>query len=290
MFSVKKNTYLEKNSIIRQDYKYPKCLKQISKYSIKFATPDFFIENLQLLNNHRNVLFFYNFPNLNIIDDYGLLFIFKIYSLYEKKKYNIVEIPYFNKMIYIFNNNINQEEIYRHIVIQSCRSNNQYINITTEERNISDSILLYENLDYDKNKDKLLYYYLRLIIMRSQDYNIKKSKYLDKYKIKIDFSNIKKYYRNLDKFLKKYWDELLKENPHYEADMKKQFDINYKSLMEKIDHFMKSPEYKSYRRKIHIKPFKFPFKKFFGSEKPLQYKMFANLIDEFKKTDDYRLA
>jgi hypothetical protein len=60
--------------------------------------------------------------------------------------------------------------------------------------------------------------------------------------------------------------------------------------MEKIDHFMKSPEYKSYRRKIHIKTFKFPLKKFFGSEKPLQYKMFSDLIDEFKKTDDYRLA
>ena len=60
--------------------------------------------------------------------------------------------------------------------------------------------------------------------------------------------------------------------------------------MEKIDNFMKSPEYKSYRRKIDIKPFKFPLKKFFGSEKQLQYKMFTDLIEEFKKTDDYRLA
>ena len=72
--------------------------------------------------------------------------------------------------------------------------------------------------------------------------------------------------------------------------MKKQFDINYKSLMEKIDHFMKSPEYKTYRQNIHIKLFMFPLKKFFGSEKQLQYKMFADLIDEFKKTEDYRLA
>lgn len=290
MFSVKKNTYLEKNSIITHTYKYPKCLEQISKYSIKFANPKFFIDNLQLLNNHRNVLFCYNFPNLNIIDDYGLLFMFKIYSLFEKRKYYIVEIPYFNKMTYIFNNDISNQEIYRHIVIQSCRSNNQYINITTEERNIIDSILLYENIDYDKNKDKLFYYYLRTIIKISQDYNLKESKYLAKYKLKIDFLNVKKYYTNLEKFLKKYWKELLKENPHYEADMKKQFDINYKSLMEKIDHFMKSPEYKTYRRKIHIKPFKFPLKKFFGSEKPLQYKMFADLIEEFKKTDDYQHA
>ena len=290
MFSVKKNIYLEKNSIITRDYKYPKCLEQISKYSIKFANPKFFIDNLQLLNNHRNVLFCYNFPNLNIIDDYGLLFMFKIYSLFEKKKYYIVEIPYFNKMTYIFNNDISNQEIYRHIVIQSCRSNNQYINITTEERNIIDSILLYENIDYDKNKDKLFYYYLRTIIKISQDYNVKESKYLAKYKLKIDFLNVKKYYTHVEKFLKKYWNELLKENPHYEADMKKQFDINYKSLMEKIDHFMKSPEYKSYRRKINIKPFKFPLKKFFGSEKQLQYKMFADLIDEFKKTEDYRLA
>ena len=287
MFSVKKNIYLEKNSIITHDYKYPKCLEQISKYSIKFANPKFFIDNLQLLNNHRNVLFCYNFPNLNIIDDYGLLFMFKIYSLFEKKKYYIVEIPYFNKMTYIFNNDISNQEIYRHIVIQSCRSNNQYINITTEERNIIDSILLYENIDYDKNKDKLFYYYLRTIIKISQDYNVKESKYLAKYKLKIDFLNVKKYYTNLEKFLKKYWDELLKENPHYLADMKKQFDINYKSLMEKIDNFMKSPEYKSYRRKIHIKPFKFPLKKFFGSEKQLQYKMFSDLIEEFKKTEDY---
>ena len=290
MFSVQKQSFLRKKSIITQDYKYPKFLEKISKYSIKFANPKFFIDNLQLLNNHRNVLFCYNFPNLNIIDDYGLLFMFKIYSLFEKKKYNIVEIPYFNKMTYIFNNNISQKEIYRHIVIQSCRSNNQYINITTEERNIIDSILLYENIDYDKNKDKLFYYYLRTLIKISQDYNVKESKYLAKYKLKIDFLNVKKYYTNLEKFFKKYWDELLKENPHYEADMKKQFDINYKSLMEKIDHFMKSPEYKSYKRQIHIKPFKFPLKKFFGSEKQLQYKMFADLIDEFKKTDDYRLA
>ena len=287
MFSVKKNIYLEKNSIITHDYKYPKCLEQISKYSIKFANPKFFIDNLQLLNNHRNVLFCYNFPNLNILDDYGLLFMFKIYSLFEKKKYYIVEIPYFNKMTYIFNNDISNQEIYRHIVIQSCRSNNQYINITTEERNIIDSILLYENIDYDKNKDKLFYYYLRTIIKISQDYNVKESKYLAKYKLKIDFLNVKKYYTNLEKFLKKYWDELLKENPHYLADMKKQFDINYKSLMEKIDNFMKSPEYKSYRRKLHIKPFKFPLKKFFGSEKQLQYKMFSDLIEEFKKTEDY---
>lgn len=290
MFSAKKSIYLKKNSILTQDYKYPKCLEQISKYSIKFANPKFFIDNIQLLNNHRNVLFCYNFPNLNIIDDYGLLFMFKIYSLFEKKKYYIVEIPYFNKMSYIFNNNISQEEIYRHIVIQSCRSNNQYINITTEERNIIDSILLYENIDYDKNTDKLFYYYLRTLIKISQDYNVKESKYLDKYKLKIDFLDVKKYYTNLEKFLKKYWDELLKENPHYEADMKKQFDINYKSLMEKIDNFMKSPEYKTYKRNIHIKPFKFPLKKFFGSEKQLQYKMFADLIDEFKKTDDYRSA
>lgn len=290
MFSVKKHSLLRKKSIIAEDYKYPKCLEQISKYSIKFANPKFFIDNLQLLNNHRNVLFCYNFPNLNIIDDYGLLFMFKIYSLFEKKKYYIVEIPYFNKMTYIFNNNISNQEIYRHIVIQSCRSNNQYINITTEERNIINSIQLYENIDYDKNKDNLFYYYLRLIIMTSQDFNIKGKKYLDQNKIKKDFLNVKKYFTNFEKFLKKYWDELLKENPHYVADMKKQFDINYKSLMEKIDHFMKSPEYKSYKRQIHIKPFKFPLKKFFGSEKQLQYKMFADLIDEFKKTDDYRLA
>lgn len=290
MFSVKKYTLLKKNSIISQDYKYPKCLEQISKYSIKFASPKFFIDNLQLLNKYRNVLFFHDFPNLNIIDDYGLLFMFKIYSLFEKKKYYIVEIPYFNKMIYIFNNDISREQIYRHIVIQSCRANNQYINITTEERNIINSIELYGNMDYDKNKDKLFYYYLRWIITTSQDYNVKVSKYLDKHKLKKDFLNVKKYFTNVEKFLKKYWDELLKENPHYEADMKKQFDINYKSLMEKIDNFMKSPEYKSYRLKIHIKQFKFPLKKFFSSEKPLQYKMFSDLIDEFKKTDDYRLA
>ena len=168
--------------------------------------------------------------------------------------------------------------------------NNENINITTEERNIILSIHNYENIDYDKNKDKLFYYYLRLIIIRSENFNIKGKKYLDEHKLKKDFLNVKKYFTNVEKFLKKYWDELLKENPHYVADMKKQFDINYKSLMEKIDHFMKSPEYKSYRRKIHIKPFKFPLKKFFGSEKPLQYKMFSDLIDEFKKTDDYRLA
>jgi hypothetical protein len=281
---------LEKNSVIKPNYEYPKCLEQISKYSIKFATPDFFIDNLQLLNNNRDVLYIYNFPNLNIIDDYGLLFMFKIYSLFEKKKYYIVEIPYFNKISYIFNNNISQEEIYRHIVIQSCSMNNKNINITTEERNIILSIHNYENIDYDKNKDKLFYYYLRLIIIRSEDFNIKGKKYLDQHKLKKDFLNVKKYFTNVEKFLKKYWDELLKENPHYVADMKKQFDINYKSLMEKIDHFMKSPEYKSYRRKIYIKPFKFPLKKFFGSEKQLQYKMFSDLIDEFKKTDDYQLA
>ena len=290
MFSAKKSIYLKKNSILTQDYKYPKCLEQISKYSIKFANPKFFIDNLQLLNKYRNVLFFHDFPNLNIIDDYGLLFMFKIYSLFEKKKYYIVEIPYFNKISYIFNKYISREQIYHHIVIQSCSLNNQYINITTEERNIINSIQLYENIDYDKNKDNLFYYYLRLIIMTSQDFNIKGKKYLDQNKIKKDFLNVKKYFTNFEKFLKKYWDELLKENPHYVADMKKQFDINYKSLMEKIDHFMKSPEYKSYKRQIHIKPFKFPLKKFFGSEKQLQYKMFADLIDEFKKTDDYRLA
>ena len=290
MFSIKNSSMLEKNSVIKPNYEYPKCLEQISKYSIKFATPDFFIENLQLLNNNRDILYIYNFPNLNIIDDYGLLFMFKIYSLFEKKKYYIVEIPYFNKISYIFNNNISNQEIYRHIVIQSCSMNNENINITTEERNIILSIHNYENIDYDKNKDKLFYYYLRLIIIRSEDFNIKGKKYLDEHKLKKDFLNVKKYFTNVEKFLKKYWDELLKENPHYVADMKKQFDINYKSLMEKIDHFMKSPEYKSYRRKIHIKPFKFPLKKFFGSEKPLQYKMFSDLIDEFKKTDDYRLA
>jgi hypothetical protein len=126
--------------------------------------------------------------------------------------------------------------------------------------------------------------------MTSQDFNIKGKKYLDQNKIKKDFLNVKKYFTNAEKFLKKYWEELLKENPHYEADMKKQFDINYKSLMEKIDNFIKSPEYKSYKRKIHIKPFKFPLKKFFGSEKPLQYKMFADLIEEFKKSEDYKSA
>lgn len=283
MFKIEYKDFLKNKSIFRNIYKSPKCLEIISKYSIKFASNGFFIKHLELFNNFRKLIYFFNFPNLNIIDDYGKLFMFKIYSLFEKNKYNIVEIPYLKKMSYIFNNDVSREEINRHIVIQSCRINNQYINITTEEQNIIETIQLYENIDYDKNKDKLFYYYLRLIIISSQDYNIKESKYLDKHKIEKDFSNV-------EKFLKKYWDELLKENPHYEADMKKQFDINYKSLMEKIDHFMKTPEYKSYKRKIHIKPFKFPLKKFFGSEKPLQYKMFANLIDEFKKTEDYRLA
>lgn len=284
MFKIKSNDFLKKKSIFRNIYKLPKNLEHISKYSIKFASPEFFLNNLFMLNDDdKKILSCYNFPNLNIIDDYGLLFMFKIYSLFEKKKYNIVEIPYFKKMSYIFNNDITREEINRYIVLQSCRVNNQYINITTEERNIIQSIQNYENIDYDKNKDNLFYYYLRWIITSSQDYNIKVSKYLDKHKIERNFINV-------EKFLKKYWDELLKENPHYEADMKKQFDINHKSLMEKIDNFMKSPEYKTYRRKIHIKPFKFPLKKFFGSEKPLQYKMFADLIDEFKKTEDYQMA
>lgn len=283
MFKIQCKDFLKNKSIFRNIYKSPKCLELISKYSIKFASSGFFMKHLELFNNFRKLIYFFNFPNLNIIDDYGKLFMFKIYSLFEKKKYNIVEIPYFKKMSYIFNNDISLEEINRYIVIQSCRINYQYINITTEEQNIIETIQLYENIDYDKNKDKLFYYYLRWIIISSQDYNIKESKYLDKHKIEKNFTNI-------EKFLKKYWDELLKENPHYVADMKKQFDINYKSLMEKIDHFMKSPEYKSYRRKIHIKPFKFPLKKFFGSEKQLQYKMFSDLIEEFKKTDEYRLA
>ncbi len=284
MFKIQSKDFLKNKSIFRNIYKLPKNLEHISKYSIKFASPEFFLNNLFMLNDDdKKILSCYNFPNLNIIDDYGLLFMFKIYSLFEKKKYSIVKIPYFNKFSYIFDNNVNREEINRYIIIQSCRLNNQYINITTEEYNIIQSILFYENIDYDKNSDKLFYYYLRWIIISSQDYNIKESKYLDKHKIEKNFTNV-------EKFLKKYWDELLKENPHYEADMKKQFDINYKSLMEKIDHFMKSPEYKSYRRKIHIKPFKFPLKTFFGSEKPLQYKMFTNLIDEFKKTDDYQQA
>ncbi len=284
MFKIQSKDFLKNKSIFRNNYKLPKNLEHVSKYSIKFASPEFFLNNLFMLNDDdKKILSCYNFPNLNIIDDHGLLFMFKIYSLFEKKKYNIVEIPYFNKLSYIFDNYVSREEINNYIVLQSCRINNQYINITTEEKNIIQSIQNYENIDYDKNKDKLFYYYLRWIIISSQDYNIKQSKYLDKYKIEKNFTNV-------EKFLKKYWNELLKENPHYEADMKKQFDINYKSLMEKIDHFMKSPEYKSYRRKIHIKPFKFPLKKFFGSEKPLQYKMFSDLIDEFKKTDDYRLA
>ena len=281
MFKIQSKDFLKNKSIFRNIYKLPKNLEHISKYSIKFACPDFFLNNLFMLNDDdKKILSCYNFPNLNIIDDYGLLFMFKIYSLFEKKKYSIVKIPYFNKFSYIFDNNVNREEINRYIIIQSCRLNNQYINITTDEYNIIQSILFYENIDYDKNRDKLIYYYLRWIIISSQDYNIKESKYLDKHKIEKIFTNV-------EKFLKKYWDELLKENPHYEADMKKQFDINYKSLMEKIDNFMKSPEYKSYRRKIHIKPFKFPLKKFFGSEKQLQYKMFSDLIEEFKKTEDY---
>jgi len=284
MFKIQNKEFLKNKSIFRNFLNTPKCLEEISKYSIKFASLEFFIKNLQLLNNITKLVYFFNFPTLNIIDDYGLLFMFKLYSIFEKNKYNIVKIPEINKNYsYIFNNDVSREQINHYIVLQSCRINNQYINITSEERNIIQSIQLYENIDYDKNKDKLYYYYLRWIIITSQDYNIKESKYLDKYKIEKDFINV-------EKFLKKYWEELLKENPHYEADMKKQFDINYKSLMEKIDNFMKTPEYKTYRQKIHIKPFKFPLKKFFGSEKPLQYKMFADLIDEFKKTDDYRLA
>jgi hypothetical protein len=284
MFKIQSKDFLKNKSIFRNIYKLPKNLEHVSKYSIKFASSEFFLNNLFMLNDDdKKILSCYNFPTLNIIDDYGLLFMFKIYSLFEKKKYSIVEIPYFNKLSYIFDNDVSREEINNYIVLQSCRINNQYINITTEEKNIIQSIQNYENIDYDKNKDKLFYYYLRWIIISSQDYNIKQSKCLDKHKIEINFTNV-------EKFLKKYWDELLKENPHYEADMKKQFDINYKSLMEKIDNFMKSPEYKTYRRKINIKPFKFPLKKFFGSEKPLQYKMFSDLIDEFKKTDDYRLA
>ena len=287
MFKIKNIDFLKKKSIIATINKIPMCLEHISKYSLKFASLDFFIEHLKFLNNYTKLLYCYNFPYLNIIDDYGLLFMFQLYSLFEKKKYNIVEIPDVKKNnSFIFNNNINNEQIYHYIILQYCSINNQYINITTEEKNIINSILLYKNIDYEENKDTLYYYYLRWIIMTSQDYNIKQNKFLEKNKIKIDFSD----FSNIEKFLKKYWDELIKENSHYEADMKKQFEINYNSLIEKINNFMKTSEYRTYRRKIHIKPFKFPLKKFFGSEKQLQYKMFSDLIDEFKKTEDYKLA
>ena len=82
MFKIQSKDFLKNKSIFRNIYKLPKNLEHISKYSIKFASPEFFLNNLFMLNDDdKKILSCYNFPNLNIIDDYFLLFMFKIYSL-----------------------------------------------------------------------------------------------------------------------------------------------------------------------------------------------------------------
>ena len=276
MYKIKNYDFLIKNTPIFKKISIPTYLKKISKHSMNFTSLEYFIRRLLLLNDHIKLLYIRNFTFINLIDDYGKLFILKMYKLYEKKKYSMVKIIKKNsqKVDCVIFNNIPKDKLYIYILI--TRILDDYIfPITIEEKYVLGSIITSENYGLDNSYLSYFYYYIRYIIYSSQDFNDR------------IYKDNRVNGENNEKYLKKYWKELIKTNPHYVSDMKKIFDINYNSIMEKIDNFTKTNEYNNVKKQIKIVPFKFPLKKSFGIDKQLQYKYFSQLLEEFKLSKEY---
>ena len=106
IFPIEKNyckIFIKKDSPEFAQTKLPKYLtKTLSEWSINFASENYFRVRLCLLHEKIDAIIFTNFPNIEVVDDLSILFLLKIYKLYELLKMKMVNYNSPKKNIIIF--------------------------------------------------------------------------------------------------------------------------------------------------------------------------------------------
>lgn len=264
--------FKEKNNPELYQSKLPEYIKKIvSTNTIQFAKEVYFKERLCFLHNVVDYLFYFNYPNIEVVDENALLFFLKIYRLYEIQNKKILDYQSKKDSRLIFNDNVKLEQLFKYALILGILEGKEIdIVITAEDNIILQAIKLSRKMDFEniKSIDDIFNGYLRWSIFTPEFF--KKM-------------TIEKIPRNrIEQFLGKEFKKLKEADKNYVSNMHKQFILQYNSLMEKLNKFYKTAEYKKFIKSLRIKKFKFPLKEYFGTEKPLTYQMFKNILDQFE--------
>ena len=251
--------------------KLPKYItSNISKWTLEFAKETYFKIRLCLLHGINKHIYYFNYPNIEVVDDYSLLFLFKIYKLYELKGMKIADYNSLKNSVVIFEKSVDIGKLSKYLFVLSVRDGRNYkINFTKEENMLLLAIFGSTEMDFEDEKaiDNIFNRYLRESIMTDDFYR----NYV-----------VGKKRGDIEKAVRVYFNKLKKEDSNYVENAKKVFRIQYNGLLDKLNKFYKTDEYKKFVKSIKIKPFKYPMKEYFGNDKPLQYKLFKRLIDEFE--------
>lgn len=275
IFPLEKNfckIFKEKNNPEYEITPLPKYLSSsISKYSIEFAKEIYFKLRLCFLHEQTNHLFYFNFPNIEVVDDYSVLTLLKIYRLYEMKGMKIVNYHSPKKSNVIFNPNVDFEKLSRYCLILAIADNIPNSLLLTEDDLFIIKILKSSYvLDFENpnNIDDIFNNYLRFDIVTEDFY---RTKLIGKKRV------------FMEKAIREYFHKLKKNDPNYIENTRKEFKLEFDSLMEKLHKYYKTEEYKKFQKGLVIKSFRFPMKEYFGKTKPIQYECFKTLVDKFEE-------
>jgi len=271
IFPIEKNyckIFIKKDSPEFAQTKLPRYLtKTLSEWSINFASENYFRVRLCLLHEKIDAIIFTNFPNIEVVDDLSILFLLKIYKLYELLKMKMVNYNSPKKNIIIFNKNINFDTIAKYTFIKSVQEGKIYsINFTNDDLLIMASIIGSGNIKFDTPTDNIFNRYLRETILTEDFYR----------------KLAEKKTKDVEKLVGERFEQIKKQDPNFLSNTKKQFKLEYNSLMDKLNKFFKTDEYKEFQDSLVVKQFKFPMKEYFGESKPITYNCFKTLVDEFE--------
>ena len=274
--------YKEKNNPSWRKIEKIDCLKGISDLTIKFSSIRYFIERICFANGDRDYLDYFNFPNIEVVDDTSKLFLLKLYKIYELKKYKMFFIPVNSekykdlKYAYVFNKNTDLESLILYAFLQSILLQNIYKNLllTKEDIIIIDSILVSYEYQFQQEKNKWIIFngFLRK--------NMETNQFFQQTQIQGKITR-----ENYEKHLEQSFNKMKKEDKNFLPNMHKQFDLQFNAFLQKIHKFQKTNEYKKFHNHCFktIQPFKFPLKQYFGKNAQIQYKCFLNLLQEFEQ-------
>lgn len=264
--------FKEKNNPELYPTKLPKYINSIvSANTLKFAKKTYFKERLCFLHNVVDYLFYFNYPNIEVVDENALLFFLKIYRLYEMMGAKILNYHSNRDSAIIFNNKVKKDKLYKYSLILSILEGKQFdLAITAEDNIILQAIKLSNKMDFENKEslDDIFNGYLRWSIFTPDFY-----KKMTVFKFPRD---------KIEKFLASEFNKLKNANPNYISNMHKQFMLQYNSLMEKLDKFYKTANYKNFTKTLKIKKFVFPLKEYFGPDKPYTYNFFKKMLDDFE--------
>ena len=273
--------YKERNNPSWKRIFFEKKYKFISDLTIEFSSLRYFVEKICFANGYTDYLDYFNFPNIEVVDDNSKLFLLKLYKIYELKKYKMFFMPltsekYKNtKSCFIYTKKTNLDNLILYAFLRSISLQNFYKNfyLTKEDMMIINSILISYEYQFEKEENRWIIFngFLRENMITGVDFYKKIGTKLTR--------------ENFENLMEKEFKEMKKKDPKFMSNMHKQFDLLFSSFLEKIHRFQKTPEYRkfySYCIKT-IKPFKFPLKQYFGKTKQIQYKCFHNLLEEFTK-------